>query len=71
MQGSKNFTPKMFVNFNLADFVPEDNFYRVLKPILDLRFIKKKTQFLYSKTGRPSIDPIVFFKYERMNYFSN
>lgn len=71
MQGSKNFTPKMFVNFNLADFVPEDNFYKVLKPILDLRFIKKKTQFLYSKIGRPSIDPIVFFKCMLIGYFEN
>lgn len=71
MQGDKNFTPKMFVNFCLADHIPQDNFYRVLKGILDLRFIKKKTQFLYSKTGRPSIDPIVFFKCMLVGYFEN
>jgi len=71
MQGEKNFTPKMFVNFCLADHIPKDNFYRVLKTILDLRFIKKKTQFLYSKTGRPSIDPVVFFKCMLIGYFEN
>ena len=71
MQGNKNFTPRMFVNFNLANHIPEDNFYRVLKSILDLRFIKKKTQFLYSKTGRPSIDPVVFFKCMLIGYFEN
>ena len=39
MQGDKTFTPKMFVNFCLADHIPKDNFYSVLKRILDLRFI--------------------------------
>ncbi len=71
MQGDKIFTPKMFVNFCLADHISSDNFYRVLKDILDLRFIKKKTQFLYSKTGRPSIDPVVFFKCMLIGYFEN
>lgn len=71
MQGDKIFSPKMFVNFCLADHVPQDNFYRVLKGLLDLHFIKKKTQFLYSKTGRPSIDPVVFFKCMLIGYFEN
>jgi len=71
MQGDKIFTPKMFVNFCLTDHIPQDNFYRILKGILDLRFIRKKTQFLYSKTGRPSIDPVVFFKCLLIGYFEN
>ena len=71
MQGSKDFSPKMFINFCLADHIPQDNFYRVLKGLLDLRFIRKKTQFLYSKTGRPSIDPVVFFKCLLIGYFEN
>jgi hypothetical protein len=59
MQGDKNFTPKMLVNFCLADHIPEDNFNWYLKGILDLRFKKKKTQFLYFKIVRPRIDPVV------------
>ena len=63
MQGSKTFQPKMFVNFCLADHIPEDNFYRILKQTLDLSFVRKKTQFCYTaKMGRPSLDPVVFFK---------
>ena len=55
MQGSKNFQAKMFVNFRLDEHIPNDNFYRILKGLLDLSFIKKKTQFCYaSKMGRPS-----------------
>lgn len=71
MQGNNNFTPCMFVNFNLSDHIAEYNFYRVLKTILNLRFIKKKTQFLYSRTGWPGIDPIVFFKCKLIGYFEN
>ena len=63
MQGSKQFRAKMFVNFCLADHIPQDNFYRILKGTIDLSFIKTKTQFLYAKTGRPSIDPVVLIKY--------
>ncbi len=46
---------KMFVNFRLDEHIPRDNFYRVLKDILDLSFIKNKTQFCYaSKMGKSS-----------------
>jgi len=45
MQGSKTFQPKIFVNFCLADHIPEDNFYRILNQTLDLSFVRKKTQF--------------------------
>jgi transposase len=72
MQGSKNFQPKMFVNFRLDEHIPKDNFYRILKSLLDLSFIKKKTQFCYSsKMGRPSLDPVVFFKIILCGYLEN
>ena len=72
MQGTKNFQPKMFVNFRLDEHIPKDNFYRILKGLLDLSFIKKKTQFCYaSKMGRPSIDPVVFFKIVLCGYLEN
>jgi len=72
MQGTKNFQPKMFVNFRLDEHIPKDNFYRTLKSLLDLSFIKKKTQFCYaSKMSRPSLDPVVFFKIVLCGYLEN
>jgi len=71
MQGHKKFTPKLFFNFCLPDHIPEDNFYKVLKKELDLSFIYKSTKGLYSHTGKPSIDPVVFFKCLLIGYLEN
>lgn len=72
MQGRQIFQPKMFTNFRLDEHIPEDNFYRVLKGMLDINFIRKKTQFCYArKMGRPSIDPVVFFKCMLVGYLEN
>jgi transposase len=71
MQGKKKFTPRLFVNFNIADLIPADNFYRVLKDKLDLRFIYKLTKDCYSHTGKPSLDPVVFFKTVISGYLEN
>jgi hypothetical protein len=37
MQGKKDYQEKLFIRFQLSDYVPADNFYRRLKSILDLR----------------------------------
>ena len=71
MQGKKKITPRLFVNFNIADLIPEDNFYRVLKNKLDLGFIYKQTKTCYSHTGKPSLDPVVFFKILLVGYLEN
>ncbi|MDH5415213.1 MAG: IS1182 family transposase [Flavobacteriaceae bacterium] len=71
MQGKKNFTPKLFVNFRLDEAVPNDNFYKILKKHLNLNFIYKETKAVYSHTGRPGIDPIVFFKMLLVGYLEN
>lgn len=71
MQGEKLYQPKLFTTFNLADRVPENNFYRRLKQVLDLRFIKKDTEHLYGPCGQKSIDPIVFFKICLVGYLEN
>lgn len=71
MQGKKNFTPKLFVNFRLPDHIPDDNFYKVLKDKLDLQFVYKSTELVYGKTGRPSLDPVVFFKMLLVGYLEN
>jgi len=71
MQGKKNFTPKLFVNFRLDEQIPKDNFYYILKQNLDLRFIYQETESVYSHTGRPGIDPVVFFKMLLVGYLEN
>ena len=61
----------MFVNFRLDQQIPEDNFYRILKQNLDLGFVYKETKPVYSHTGRPGIDPVVFFKMLLVGYLEN
>jgi len=43
MQGKKKYQEKLFTNFHLSERVPENNFYRRLKAVLDLEFLYKKT----------------------------
>jgi transposase len=69
MIGKKRYSPKMLYSVSLEDLVPEDDFYRRLESILDLRFLYKETKSLYGKTGKPSIDPIVFIKLLLYGYF--
>jgi len=71
MQGNKKFRPKLFTNFRLDQFVPDNNFYKVLKNKLDLSFIYKSTKNVYSHTGRPGLDPVVFFKMLLVGYLEN
>lgn len=71
MQGYKPFEEKLFYTFSLSDRVPENNFYRRLKSVLDLSFIRKHTMCYYVKEGQPSIDPVVFFKFMLIGYLEN
>lgn len=71
MQGNKHYQEKLFTNFQLSDRVPEDNFYRRLKSLLDLSFVKKATAHYYGTEGQQSIDPIVFFKLMLVGYLEN
>jgi len=71
MLGKKKFEPKLMYNLTIDDLVPEDNIYRQIDKFLDLRFIYKECEKLYGKTGKPSIDPVVFFKLELYGYFEN
>jgi hypothetical protein len=47
---------------SLEGLVPRNNFYRHLEAKLDLDFVRDWTRKLYADRGRPSIDPVVFFK---------
>ena len=71
MLGKKKYEPKLMYNITLDDLVPQDDFYRELESILDLRFVYQECKSLYGNTGNPSIDPVVFFKINLFGFFEN
>jgi transposase len=71
MQGKKDHQEKLFVNFQLSNYVPADNFYRQLNKILDLGFLYKSTSGYYGREGQKSIDPVVFMKLMLVGYIEN
>lgn len=46
----------------LTNLVPNDNFYRHVEQCIDLSFVRDLARDFYTDMGRPSIDPVVFFK---------
>lgn len=71
MQGKKQFSEKLFTNFQLSERVPADNFYRRLKEVLNLQWLYKATKKYYGTEGQQSIDPVVFFKLMLIGYLEN
>jgi len=71
MQGKKTYQEKLFVNFQLSDHIPADNFYRRLKEQVDFRFIYPLTAEYYGTEGQKSIDPVVFIKLILVGYLEN
>jgi transposase len=56
-------------NASLEDLVPADHFYRYLEQTIDLSFVREFVQETYAGGGRPSIDPVVFFKLQLVMLF--
>ncbi len=54
---------------SLEDLVPQDHFYRHLVARLDLAFVREWARELYAERGRPSIDPVIFFKLQLVMFF--
>lgn len=71
MQGKKSYQPKLFTNFNLSARIPEHNFYRRLKEVLNLNFLYKETKSYYGTCGQKSLDPTVFFRLSLVGYLEN
>ena len=71
MQGKKQFAEKLFMQFQLSDRVPVDNFYRRLREAVDLRWLYSATKKYYGSEGQQSIDPVVFFKLLLIGYLEN
>src|SRR5918997_2738736 len=71
MMGTKmrNFSP--LPNLSLEEFVPKDNFYRRLDAMLDLSFVRDLVRDRYASSGRPSVDPVVFFRLQLVMFFED
>lgn len=69
MLGYKAKDFQIHTNISLESLVPEDNFYRQVERCLDLSFVRDLVHDLYSNIGRPSIDPVVFFKLQLIAFF--
>ncbi len=69
MMGSKerHFAP--LIHVSLEELVPADHFYRHLERTLDLSFVRQFVQETYASKGRPSVDPVVFFKLQLVMFF--
>ncbi len=53
----------------LDDLVPVDHFYRRLEAQVDLAFVRDLVRDCYAARGRPSVDPVVFFKLQLILFF--
>src|SRR5215208_3277879 len=58
-------------DLSLEDLVPDDHFYRRLEAQLDLSFVRDLVGPLYANGGRPSVDPVVFFKLQLIMFFED
>ena len=54
---------------SLEGLVPQSHFYRHLERVLDLAFVRDVVRDTYADSGRPSIDPVVFFKLQLILFF--
>ena len=50
--------------------MPHDHFYRHLNRLLDLSFVRDLAADCYAAGGRPSIDPVVFFRLQLIMFFA-
>jgi len=57
------------VLISLEAAMPPNHFYRHLQRVLDLTFVRDLVADCYASGGRPSIDPVVFFKLELIMFF--
>ncbi|MBW1613339.1 MAG: IS1182 family transposase [Deltaproteobacteria bacterium] len=71
MLGKKDYQEKLFLSFSLLDRIPENNFYRKLKSILDFKFVRDMARPYYGTEGQKSIDPTVFFRLMLVGYLEN
>jgi transposase len=65
---ARQFTPVSAIS--LEALVPADHFYRHLDRVLDLGFVRGLVRDCYvAGIGRPSVDPVVFFRLQLVTFF--
>jgi transposase len=69
MMGRKDRTFALWTRVSLDDLVPRDHFYRHLDKCLNLAFVRDLVSDRYLPDGRPSIDPVVFFRLQLVMFF--
>src|SRR3954454_9900860 len=69
MMGSKERAFGPLPPMTLEDLVPPTHFYRHVERTLDLGFVRALVRDAYAGSGRPSIDPVVFFKLQLVLFF--
>ncbi len=69
MMGSKQRVFAPIVAVSLDHLVPANHFYRRLDRVLDLAFVRDFVTDRYAPRGRPSVDPVVFFKLQLVMLF--
>ena len=69
MMGTKARIFGLLHDVSLEDLVPRESFYRHVEAKLDLSFVRDLVKDTYSAFGRPSIDPVVFFKLHLVMFF--
>src|SRR6476646_7250704 len=62
MMGRKERTFDPLPPVTLEELVPPGHFYRHLERTFDLGFVRDLVRDAYADAGRPSVDPVVFFK---------
>jgi len=69
MMGSKERRFVPLERITLEQLVPQDHFYRQVERTLDLSFVQELVVPFYAAGGRPSVDPVVFFKLQPVMFF--
>ena len=69
MMGRKARTFAPLPAATLEDLVPQNHFYRHLEAKLDVGFVRDLVRDAYADSGRPSIDPVIFFKLQLILFF--
>src|ERR687886_1900419 len=71
MMGIKQRVFEPLPNLSLEELVPKDNFYRCLEVTIDLSFVRDLVKDCYVSSGRPSVDPVVFFRLQLVMFFED
>ena len=69
MMGTKVRRFEPLSNVSLETLVPKDHFYRQVDRTLDLHFVRDLVRSCYAAGGRPSVDPVVYFKLQLIMFF--